>query len=225
MGRRISMSWGGDPEGEVIGVVEDVRLTALDTVARPTLYWPQEQVPNGFMTLLVRSSGRPEALVAGVRAELAAVDPELPPGRFRTLEEVVEGSLERQTFLLRLLGAFAAIALLLAAVGVYGVMSYAVIERVPEIGVRLAVGASTGDIVRLILRDGLILGAAGVAIGTVAAAAGAGALRSLLFEVAPRDPASLVAVAAALMLATLAAAWLPARRASRIDPIKALRAD
>jgi FtsX-like permease family len=178
------MSWDDDPEAEVVGVVGDVRLTSLDTAARHTLYWSQEQVPNSFMTLMVRASGPPESLIPAVRSVVAALDPELPPGRFRSLEEIVEGSLERQRFLLRLLAAFAVVAMLLAAVGVYGVMSYAVIERVPEVGVRLAVGASPRDIVRLVLRDGLVLGLAGVAIGMVVAAAGAGALRSLLFEVA-----------------------------------------
>ena len=225
IGKRVKMSWDDDPEAEVVGVVGDVRLTSLDTAARHTLYWSQEQVPNSFMTLMVRASGRPESLIPAVRSVVAALDPELPPGRFRSLEEIVEGSLERQRFLLRLLAAFAVVAMLLAAVGVYGVMSYAVIERVPEVGVRLAVGASPGDIVRLVLRDGLALGLAGVAIGTVAAAAAAGALRSLLFEVAPRDPLSLGAVACLLLLATLTAAWLPARRASRVDPIKALRVE
>jgi ABC-type antimicrobial peptide transport system permease subunit len=117
------------------------------------------------------------------------------------------------------------VALALAAVGVYGVMSYTVVERIPEIGVRVAVGASSGDIVRLILREGIALGASGIVIGLVLAAAGAGALRTLLFEVPPRDPVSLGAVAALLLLATLAAAWLPARRAARVDPIKALRAE
>jgi predicted permease len=225
IGKRVSMSWDGDLEAEVVGVVGDVRLTSLDTAARHTLYWSQEQLPNSFMTLMVRASGAPESLIPAVRSVVAALDPELPPGRFRSLEEIVEGSLERQRFLLRLLAAFAIVAILLAAVGVYGVMSYAVIERVPEVGVRLAIGASPRDIVRLVLRDGLVLGLAGVAIGMVAAAAGAGALRSLLFEVAPRDPVSLGAVSCLLLLATLTAAWLPARRASRVDPIKALRVE
>jgi putative ABC transport system permease protein len=225
IGKRVAMSWGDDVQAEVVGVVGDVRLTSLDTAARHTLYWPQDQVPNSFMTLMVRASGPPEALVPSVRAALAALDPELPPGRFRTLEEVLEGSLERQRFLLRLLGAFAATAMLLAAVGVYGVMSFSVVERVPEVGVRLAVGASPGDIVRLVLREGIVLGVAGVAIGMVVAAAGAGALRGLLFEVAPRDPVSLAAVSLLLLLATVSAAWLPALRAARIDPIKALRVE
>jgi predicted permease len=225
IGKRIRMSWEGDPQGEVIGVVADVRLTAFDRTPRHTLYWAHAQLAGQGTTLMVRTNGRPEALAPAVRRELAALDRDLPPGAIRPLEDVLEGSLERPRFLLRLLGAFAGVALLLAAVGIYGVMSYSVLERVPEVGVRLAIGARPVDIVRLVLREGLGLGLAGVGIGIIASLFAAGALRSLLFEVAPRDPASLAACSAVLLLATLGAAWLPARRASRVDPIKALRAE
>ncbi|HEY8150222.1 MAG TPA: ABC transporter permease [Vicinamibacteria bacterium] len=225
LGQRVSLSWDGWTEAEVVGVVGDVRLNTLDRDMPRVMYWPQGQLASGFMALLVRASGPPPALVPAVRQELAALDRDLPPGRFRTLDDVAAGSLDQQRFLLRLLTGFALVALTLAAVGVYGVMSYTVAERIPEVGVRLAVGASPGDIVRLILREGLALAASGIALGLVLAAAGAGALRTLLFETAPRDPLSLAAVAVLLLLATLAAAWLPARRASRTDPLKALRAE
>ena len=225
LGQRVSLSWDGWTEAEVVGVVGDVRLRALDQEMPRVMYWPQAQLASGFMTLLVRTSGPPPALVPAVREALAALDRDLPPGRFRTLDDVAAGSLDQRRFLLRLLAGFALVALTLAAVGVYGVMSYTVVERIPEVGVRLAVGASPGDIVRLILKEGSLLGVAGVGIGLVLAAAGAGALRALLFEVPPRDPVSLAAVAVLLLLATLAAAWLPARRASRTDPLKALRAE
>jgi putative ABC transport system permease protein len=111
------------------------------------------------------------------------------------------------------------------AVGIYGVMSYSVLEPVPEVGVRVAIGASPADILRLVLREGLVLGLLGVGSGVIVFSFAAGALRSLLFEVAPRDPASLAAVSVLLLLATLTAAWLPARRASRVDPIQALRTE
>ena len=225
LGQRVSLSWDGWTEAEVVGVVGNVRFNTLDRDMPRVMYWPQAQLANAFMALLVRTSGPPLSLVPAVRQELAALDRDLPPGRFRTLDEVAAGSLDQPRFLLRLLAAFALVALALAAVGVYGVMSYTVGERIPEVGVRLAIGASPGDIVRLILGEGLALGAAGIAFGLVLTAAGAGALGTLLYEVPPRDPVSLAAVAALLLLATLAAAWLPARRAARTDPLKALRAE
>jgi len=225
LGKHIVMDWGRTIDAEVVGVVGDVRLKSLDTAPRLTLYWPMEQVPNGFATLMVKTSLPPESLAPAVRGALAAIDPELPPGQFRTLEQVVEASLERPLFLLRLLGAFGLIALVLAGVGLYGVVSYSVMERVPEVGVRLAVGASPGDIVRLVLRDGLALGAAGVVAGLLLTAGAAGLVESLLFEVGPRDPVALSTVSLLLLAATLAAAWLPARRASRVDPVEALRGE
>jgi len=225
LGQRVSLSWDGWTEAEVVGVVGNVRFNTLDRDMPRVMYWPQAQLANAFMALLVRTSGPPLSLVPAMRQELAALDRDLPPGRFRTLDEVAAGSLDQPRFLLRLLAAFALVALALAAVGVYGVMSYTVGERIPEVGVRLAIGASPADIVRLILGEGLALGAAGIAIGLVLTAAGAGALGTLLYEVPPRDPVSLAAVAALLLLATLAAAWLPARRAARTDPLKALRAE
>jgi predicted permease len=225
IGKRLAMSWGGDPEGEIVGVVGDVRYASVDTPARAALYWSVDQIPNNFMTLMVRTPGRPQALAGAVRSAIAALDPELPPGPFKTLEEVVAGSLERPRFVLRLLAAFAGLALLLAAAGVYGVLSFAVMERIPEVGVRLAIGARPRDIVRLILGDGARLGLVGIGLGLAVALAGAGALQDLLFQVPPRDPLSLAAVAGVLFATTLLAAWLPAWRAGRVNPVSALRAE
>jgi predicted permease len=225
IGKRIAMEWDDMFEAEVVGMVGDVRLTALDTDPKPTLYWHHAQIPSGMMTLLVRTGGSPAALGPAVRSQVAALDPNLPVGRLVTLEEIVSGSVERPRFLLRLLAVFALIAIGLATVGVYGVMSYSVVERVPEVGIRLAVGATPGAIVRLVMRDGLVLAAAGIAIGLAAAAALGGVIQGLLFEVGPRDPVALAGVAAVLLAATLFAAWVPARQAGRVDPIKALRVE
>jgi putative ABC transport system permease protein len=226
LGQRISLSWDGwTAPAEVIGVVGDARLNTLDKDVPRVLYWPHGQLTTGFMSLVVRTSGPPLAVAPAVRAQLAALDRDLPPGRMRAMDDIAAGSLDRQRFLVRLLAAFALVTLTLAVVGVYGVMSFAIVQRVPEVGVRLAIGASPRDIVRLILRESLTLGVSGVAAGLVLAAAGAGVLRTLLYEVPPRDPVSLGTVAGLLLLATLAAAWLPARRAARVDPIQALRAE
>jgi putative ABC transport system permease protein len=225
IGQRVSMEWDGEQNAEVIGVVADVRLRSLDTPARATLYWAQSQVPSSFMTLMVRTEQPPVAVAGSVRGVISGIDPELPPGKVLPLDAVVAGTLERQGFLLRLLGAFAGVALGLAVLGVYGVMAYFVMERVPEIGVRLAIGARPRDIVRLMLGEGARIGFWGVLLGLVVAIPGAGALRSLMFGVTPRDPWSLGTVALVLLATTLLAAWLPAWRAGRLDPVKALRAD
>lgn len=222
LGQRIAMSWGDELEAEVVGVVGDARLSSLEKPARATLYWAQAQVPNSFMTLIVRSDGAFEPLGAAVRAAVAAVDPKIPV-RLRPLSEVIETSLASRRFLLLLTQAFATLALLLAAIGIYGVVSYSVERRTSEIGVRLALGAGPGDVARLVLDGAARLGALGVACGLAGAAAGAALLRGLLFGVGPWDPAAYAAVGAAGLLLTIAVAALPARRAAQVEPAAALR--
>jgi putative ABC transport system permease protein len=222
LGQRIAMSWGSDLEAEVVGVVGDVRLSSLEKPARAALYWAQAQVPNSFMTLIVRSDGAFEPLGAAVRAAVAAVDPKIPV-RLRPFSEVVETSLASRRFLLLLTQAFAALAVLLAGIGIYGVVSYSVARRTSEIGVRLALGAGPGDVARLVLNGAARLGALGVACGLAGAAAGAALLRGLLFGVGPWDPWAYAAVGAVGLLLTIAVAALPARRASRVEPASALR--
>jgi predicted permease len=225
LGKRVRMSWTGDPEGEVVGVVGDVRLMSLDAQARPTLYWHQAQIPNNFMSLLLRSDGDPARALPAARSEIAAIDKDLPLAGIGTLEQAVSDSLRRPRFLLGLLGAFALMAALLATIGLFGVLSYAVGQRVPELGLRLAVGASPADVLRLVLADGARLAAAGVAVGFAGALALSRFLKELLFEVSPRDPVAFGATAALVAVVSLAAALLPAWRASRIDPARALRSE
>jgi putative ABC transport system permease protein len=177
------------------------------------------------MTLMVRTHGPFDPVAERMRREIRAMDAELPLGRLRPLEDVVTDSLQRQRLVLVLIGAFAAAALLLAAVGIYGVMSYAVVQRVPEVGVRLALGARPADVLRLVLGQALAVGALGIALGLVGALAAGGVLASQLYEIGPRDPIALAAVALTLLLVVLAASAVPARRAARVDPLEALRTE
>jgi putative ABC transport system permease protein len=225
LGKRVKMSWDRDPEGEIVGVVGDVRLVSLDTPARATLYWHQAQVPNNFMTFLLRGSGDPLARLPAARAELLALDKQVPIASVATLEQAVSDSLRRPRFLLALLGAFAAMAALLATVGLFGVLSYAVGQRVPELGLRLAIGASPADLLKLVLGDGLRLAGLGLGAGLAGALLLSRFLTSLLFEVSPRDPMALALTAVLVGAVSLAAAGWPALRASQVDPARALRGE
>jgi predicted permease len=223
LGQRLAMEWNREIEAEVVGVVGDVRLRSLDSPARATLYWPQAQHGNSFMTVMVRGAGSPEGLAGSLRAIVAGLDAKLPLGPVRPLSEVVDDSLGSRRFLLVLTAAFASLALLLAGVGVYGVVSYGVARRTPEIGVRLALGAQRADVARLVLGDTLRLSTLGVSLGLLGAAASGRLLEGLLFGVRPWDPASYAAVALGTLAVAVGVAALPALRAARIDPAVALR--
>ncbi len=225
LGRRIAMQWGAPLDAEIVGVVADARLVALDTPARATLYWPVAQVPSEFMTLLVRSPGGPGAVAGPVREAIAALDPELPVAKVAPLPEVMADSIARPRVVFLVIGAFAATAVLLAALGLFGVLSYSVGQRLPEIGVRMALGARPRDVAGLVLREAGAMAGIGGAIGIAGALALAHVLERLLFETNARDPLAIAGVIGVVALVSLAAAWLPARRASRVDPLKALRAE
>jgi putative ABC transport system permease protein len=225
IGKRIMMDWDKMLNAEVIGVVGDVRLRSLDAPARATLYWPISQVPNNFMTVLVRATGDAQQLVPSIRRELASIDPEIPMADIMPLSEVVSDSLKQQRFLLVLIVAFGTAALSLAFLGLYGVMSYLVSQRTREFGVRLALGATARDILSLVIRRGAVLTSLGLAIGLAGAFSLAGVLASLLFEVSATDVSAFAAVLALLAIFALVASYLPARRAVRIDPVVALRSE
>jgi putative ABC transport system permease protein len=182
------------------------------------------QFPQGTLTtyLLIRAQGTPESLAAAIREKVWAVDSALPV-RVQTFEQVISGSLERRRLTLALLAIFAAVALLLSFVGVYGLVAYWVEQRARELGIRVVLGAQTSDILRLVLGEGFRLTASGLAIGGLAALGFSQLLTSLLFGVQPADPLTFAAGAALLGGATLAACWLPARRAVVADPLVALR--
>jgi ABC-type antimicrobial peptide transport system permease subunit len=177
------------------------------------------------MSLIARGkNGRPPA-AGELRAAIASIDPELPLTSVQEMEDVVSRSLGRPRLTLSLMSLFGGVALLLAAIGLYGVVAFSVSQRVREIGLRMALGASSSDVSRLVLREGLKLALAGVALGVAGALVTSRLLESLLFEVEPRDPVTLVLIAALLVAVALAASYLPARRASRIDPFLALRTE
>jgi putative ABC transport system permease protein len=177
------------------------------------------------MSVLVKTTGDPLAILPAVRQAVHALDPTLPLSEVGTIEDRWAEIVSVPRFLALLLSLFAALAVTLAAIGIYGVMAYAVTRRTHEIGVRMALGAKPGDVVRLLVKQGLVQIVVGVIVGLVAAIALTRSMAGLLFGIAPNDPATFVAVAALLGAIGLLAAWIPARRATRIDPVSALRAD
>jgi len=208
---------------EVIGVVGDVHQMGLDSTPDPTVYWPHPELVMSQMTILVRTSRDPMVLVPAIRDELHQLDRELPMASVATMEQLLSDSLARSRFTMLLLGIFAAFALLLAAIGIYGLIAYSVTQRTQELGVRIALGAQMDDILRLVLAQGARLIVAGAVFGTLAAAGLSQLMKSLLFDVEALDPLTLTAVPLFLALIALAACYLPARRATRVDPIVALR--
>jgi predicted permease len=226
---------GGGDTAVVVGVVGDVRHGGITADATPGYYKPLSQVgvagSEGYigsmrsMTLTIATEGEPLGFLAPVRSELRALDPTMPVSQVRTLDDVSSASLAQSRFALVLLGAFGALALILAVVGIYGVLAYAVSRRTPEIGIRMALGAEPGQVVGMVVRQGLGMAVAGVAAGTGAAWLLAGLMSGLLYGVAPQDPVTLVSVPALFTAVALFACWVPAARASRIRPASALRYD
>ncbi|MGH7680159.1 MAG: ADOP family duplicated permease [Gemmatimonadaceae bacterium] len=231
VGKRIALSGASMPWITIVGVAADVRPEALGTPPRPTHYllWPQYArmtgVADAGVSFVVRTSGDPSAHIAGVRQVIRQIDPELALDRVRTLEQVVTGSVARPRFAASVLAAFGASAFLLAIVGVYGVLSYAMERRRRELAVRLALGARHGQVRALVIRSGMVLAIVGVGAGIAIAALGKRVIAGLLYEVSPTDIATFAAVAGALLAAALLASWLPARRATTVSPAEVLRGD
>jgi putative ABC transport system permease protein len=227
LGKRITIGWRRDPPagGEVVGIVGDIKQGGLDHEGAPEIYLPSDQLPFSSLDVVLRTSVSPLSLVPTVRAAVHGLDPELPVAGVRTLEDVVARSISDPRFYMLLLGAFAGIALFLAALGIFGVMSFAVVQRSREIGIRVALGALPGDVLRAILREAMLLAGSGVAVGLIGALGLSQALRRLLFDLSPTDPGTLVVMAVLLSGVALLASYLPARRATRIDPLVALRAE
>ena len=223
IGKRLVLGLIDDKPREVVGVVSDVKVHGLDASDTQTVYIPYAQIRTPFQTLVVRTSGDPASVVSAVVAAVRDVDAEQPVVDIQTMDEVIGESIAQQRFAMRLLTAFATLALLLAAVGIYGVLSYGVRQRVQEIGIRMALGASSADVVRMVVVEGLKPTVVGLAIGVAGAAALGRVLSSLVFGITPRDAATFATVSAVVLAVGLAASLLPAYRATRVDPLLALR--
>jgi putative ABC transport system permease protein len=225
IGKRINLGdpAKGSPWRTVVGVVRDIRHESLDKEPYPQMYAPEAQFPRRLMTMVARTSGDPLSLVPALRRDLTSLDKDLPLYNLRTMEQVLADSIARRRFQMLLIAAFAGLGLLLAAVGIYGVISYSVAQRRHEIGVRMALGARAPDILRLVVGQGLGLALAGVGAGLAAAFALTRVMSSLLYGVSAADPLTFAGVALALLGVALAACLVPARRATKVDPMIALR--
>jgi putative ABC transport system permease protein len=207
----------------VVGVVGHVRYRTLETPSRAEVYWPEAQNPDPAMSLAIRTIADPLHLATAVQKEVAAVDPEQPVYRVRTMDEIVEGSMARRRLSLLLLSIFAVSALMLAAVGIYGIMAYWVSQRSNEMGLRMALGAGRKDVLALVFRQSAALAGLGVGAGLIGSVFLTDLIASLLFDVKPIDPLTYLGVAVLLGCVALFASFLPARRATKVDPMVALR--
>jgi putative ABC transport system permease protein len=215
---------GGDTYPRtIVGIVGNVRSDALNAEPEPELFIPHAQHPVDMMSFVVRTANSGESIFSTIQKEVRSMDPELPIWDARSLEEIVGISVAEKRFLMFLISIFAALALLLGAVGIYGVISYLVALRTREIGLRMAIGAQTSDVVQLFVKEGLALALAGITIGVIGALALSRVLTNLLFGISATDPATLIAVSVLLGVVAFFACYLPARKASRIDPVHALR--
>jgi predicted permease len=226
VGQRIRFSFQGPPGArEIVGVVGDVRQDGLAADPRPSVYIPHAQGPTGAMHLLVRTTGDPRAMEPAVRRELIAMNGVMPLSDVTTLDASVAGSLRERRFQLALITAFAGAALVLALIGVYGLISHTTAARTKEIGVRVAVGATSAGVIGLVLRQGAVLAGTGVALGVAGAIATTRLLRGMLYDVTPLDGTTFVVGVATLLTASVAACLAPACRAAATDPVKVLRQD
>jgi putative ABC transport system permease protein len=226
IGKRISFQ--RDPQGnpiwrEIVGVVTHVKQRGLEGESPVQYYVPHRQIPASGVFLVARTTSEPASLTGAVRGSIQEVDPELPVFRVTTMERMVSDSMTQRRFAMTLLGIFAVVALILASVGLYGVMSYSVTHRTNEIGIRMALGAGVRDVLGMMVGQGMKLSLAGLGIGLALAFLLTYVMRSLLFNVSASDPLTYLGVALVLGAVSLLACYLPARRAAKVDPMEALR--
>jgi putative ABC transport system permease protein len=210
-------------KGEIVGIVGDVKHWKLDRAPDPECYVSYQQVGTAYMSLVARGDAGPAALTSVLREAVREADSDQALAEVRTMEQVLANSVARQRFNTLLLGIFAAVALLLAAIGIFGVMNYSVAQRTHEIGIRIALGAQTRDVLKLVVGQGMVLTVAGIVVGLVASFALTRVMSSLLYGVSATDPVTFASVALVLAAVALLACYIPARRATRVDPMVALR--
>lgn len=228
IGKRVGVDDGGQSEGrvvwrQVVGVVGDVRQDGLADKARPSVYTPLSQLPMPFAALIVKSRMNPKSLADPVRRQVMVVDKDQPPFSIQPMQEIIADSVSNREFQTVLLSLFAAVAMTLAAIGIYGVMSHSAAQRTREIGIRMALGAQKRHTLRLVVTQGMFLALLGVSIGVIGALALTRFMASLLYGVKPTDPMTFIGVSLVLAAVSLVASYVPARRATKVDPTVALR--
>ena len=225
IGKRINITNGPDTWREIVGIVADIKQYGLDKATTAQSYEPFAQVPFTSLNVVIRTNGSSAALLGALRPAVYAVDKDQPIGAIRPLEEIVVDSIARQRFAMTLLTIFSAIALIIAAVGIYGVMAYNVVQRTGEFGIRMALGAQQGDVLRLVLTQGGKLIGLGLAIGLLATLGASRAMGSMLFNTSAYDPLTLMCITLLLGAVALIACFFPANRATKVNPIEALRTE
>jgi putative ABC transport system permease protein len=221
--KQVKLGWDGPPQAEIVGIAADSRFEAVQAAPEPFIFLPNAQHPNLFCGLVIRTAGNPVTMIAAVRKAIRSVDPQQGVMETATMEQRITEAVAQPRLETILLGGFGLLALVLACIGIYGVLAYAVSQRLREIGVRVALGATSGTILREILRNGLSLAALGLFIGLAATLALTRYLEAMLYSVRPTDPAVFAFAIATLLLVAPSACYLPARPASRVDSIVVLR--
>ncbi|NNF27085.1 MAG: ABC transporter permease, partial [Gemmatimonadetes bacterium] len=225
LGRSLSVSYNGWTSRTIVGVLADVRAQGFESEPVPEIYMPLDQVPTGSLTYVIKTAGDPAALAPTVQQAVWDLDPTQSIWATRTVPDLLSDWIRERRFNLALMAAFSGLAILLAAIGVYGLMSFSVEQRVGELGLRRALGGNSSDLLRMVLGKGAALAAMGIGIGLVGAVATTRLLEGMLYEVGPFDPATFAALSITVLLVAVVAAYIPARRATRVDPMVALRSE
>jgi putative ABC transport system permease protein len=223
VGKQLEVMWDGSGADEIVGVVGDIHEGSLNKEPEPAIYWSHPRVPYSGMALVVRANGDASRLATAVQKEIRALDPEQPIADVRTMDEVISKSIARPRFNTLLLSIFAGLALVLVSVGLYGVMNYSASQRTHEVGIRMALGATRADIMRLVVGNGMVLTLIGIGIGVAASLGLTRLMQTFLFGVGTTDALTFVVVSVLLSAVALVANYIPARRATRVNPVIALR--